>query len=379
MILHIVPDDKFIDMAYNMFEIACPNNNEFLVVTNNKNLKYIKTTPVTKVSHIKFFSHGFKKKLSQYEFIIIHWLDDKNMKLLLEADKNIKFLWIGWGGDYYNLIKSKKDNLLLPKTKELVGTINLNKSLNYKEIIKSILKKVLFFNLDRHKAIQRVDCFAPVLYEDYALMKNSIKDFKPQYIDWNYGTLEDDFIVRLKDIKINANNILLGNSDTATNNHLEVFDMLNTLDIKDSKIIAPLSYGNIAYRDKIIKVGKYIYGKQFIPLINFMSKEEYNKIISSCSNVIMNHTRQQALGNIIIMMYVGAKIFLRKENPVYSFFKNNNAIIFSIEELNNENFKRILAEAEIKQNREILISYWSRKVILQKTKKLIETMREIRN
>lgn len=26
MILHIVPDDKFIDMAYNMFEKASPNN-----------------------------------------------------------------------------------------------------------------------------------------------------------------------------------------------------------------------------------------------------------------------------------------------------------------------------------------------------------------
>lgn len=35
---------------------------------------------------------------------------------------------------------------------------------------------------------------------------------------------------------------------------------------------------------------------------------------------------QQALGNIIIMMYLGAKIFLRKDNPVYDFFINNNAM-----------------------------------------------------
>lgn len=32
------------------------------------------------------------------------------------------------------------------------------------------------------------------------------------------------------------------------------------------------------------------------------------------------------------MMYFGAKVFLNKENPVYEFFKNNDAIVFSMEE-----------------------------------------------
>jgi isochorismate hydrolase len=89
----------------------------------------------------------------------------------------------------------------------------------------------------------------------------------------------------------------------------------------------------------------------------------------------MNHLRQQAVGNIIIMMYFGAKIFLNKENPVYEFFKNKGAIIFSINELNNQVINTKLSEEEIKKNRQILKEYWSEDIMIKKTEKLIETMR----
>ena len=67
MILHIVSDDKFIDMAYNMFEKASPNNNEFMVVTNKEKFNYIKTTPITKITRKKFLSKSFAQKLINYE------------------------------------------------------------------------------------------------------------------------------------------------------------------------------------------------------------------------------------------------------------------------------------------------------------------------
>ncbi len=44
------------------------------------------------------------------------------------------------------------------------------------------------------KVFNKIDYFSPVLYEDYLLVKNKFKNFKPKYIDWNYGTLEDDLI-----------------------------------------------------------------------------------------------------------------------------------------------------------------------------------------
>jgi hypothetical protein len=142
----------------------------------------------------------------------------------------------------------------------------------------------------------------------------------------------------------------------------------------DRKIICPLSYGIQDYAREIIQYGSGKLDNNFVPLTDFMPIEEYNKIISSCSIVIMNHLRQQAVGNIVIMMYFGAKIFLNKENPVYEFFKNNGAVVFSMEELNGANMNKGLTEQEKNINKAILQKYWSRDVMNEKTKNLINTM-----
>ena len=127
---------------------------------------------------------------------------------------------------------------------------------------------------------------------------------------------------------------------------------------------------------KLKETKEIIKFKNFKPLTEFMSINEYHKIISSCSIVIMNHIRQQALGNIISMMYFGAKVFLNKKNPIYSFFLSQGAVIFSIDMINDESISRKLTKKEIEINRNILNQYWSREVMLEKTKKLINIVRE---
>jgi len=73
-------------------------------------------------------------------------------------------------------------------------------------------------------AINRIDYFTPVLKEDYDLVKSSIKDFKPKYIAWNYGAFQDALTRGLIRVDYIGNNILIGNSATDTNNHLEAFE-----------------------------------------------------------------------------------------------------------------------------------------------------------
>lgn len=374
MILHIVPDDKFIDMAYNIFEKASPNNNEFMVVTKQKEFKYIKTTPITKISALTIISKSFAKSLVKYEFVVLHWLDSTKILLISNSPKNVKFIWIGWGGDYYLYLNKP---LMLEKTKKIKNNILKNTvTLSFKQKIKNYIKdKFLFKNIET--IFNRINYFAPVLYEDFLLVKKQFKNFKPRYLDWNYGTLEDDLIK--EDLTISGKNILLGNSATFENNHIEAIDLLSKLNLENRKVICPLSYGEKEYGNKIIEYGKSKLNSKFEALVDFMPIEQYNRTISSCSVVVMNHLRQQALGNIVIMMYFGAKIFLNKENPIYEFFKNNGAVVFSMEELSNENINKDLTKYEKDVNREALKKYWSRDVILDKTKKLIETMRSVKN
>ena len=92
------------------------------------------------------------------------------------------------------------------------------------------------------------------------------------------------------------------------------------------------------------------------------------------SFVIMNHVRQQALGSIITLIYRGSKIFLREDSVLFCFFKSLNANIYSVEqlELQPKLLDEHLTQEQIEYNREILKEIWSEKVVLKRTKALVE-------
>jgi dTDP-N-acetylfucosamine:lipid II N-acetylfucosaminyltransferase len=371
MILHIIPDEKFIDMAYRAFEKASPNNNKYVIVGEKRDYVYLKNTPAIFVSRKYFLSKNYAERLIKYDFVVLHYLSELKMKLVLNAPRGIKFVWIGWGGDAYQYLHIP---LLLDKTNKLFDSHNtLHNSkrmiVALKHIAKILLRK--YVNID--KVFKKISYYAPVLEEEYDLMKSSFPNFNPKYLGWNYGTIEEDLVDEL-DGGLIGENILLGNSSTYENNHVEAFAQLDNILVRDRKIIVPLVYGDEKYRKSIIEMGHRSFGQNFKPLVEYIPRRDYNVIVRSCSVLIMNHTRQQAVGNIITGMYYGSKIFLRKENVVYKYFMKKGARVYSMEELNENNIYSSLTADEIEINRNILKDRWSMEVSHQRTLTLINEL-----
>ena len=204
-----------------------------------------------------------------------------------------------------------------------------------------------------------------------------LNDKFPIYLSWSYGNLEDDLIKNFEIARILGSDILLGNSASAENNHLDAFALLVKVNLEDRKIISPLCYGDSKYKDLILTEGEIFFGDNFEPLINFMPINEYLKTIEKCGFVIMNHIRQQALGNILIMLYFGAKIFLRKECPTYIFLKEQGAVVFSIQEL-EKNLDLLQAHIDsdsVKINQKVVMNNWSRDVCKKKTEAMLTLVR----
>jgi hypothetical protein len=368
MILHIVLDEKFTDPAFQIFEAVNPGKNLYLKAGGKKN-RYIKETPVQSVPYSYFFRKKFARSLESYDMVILHSLHISNLFLVANLPEKIKVVWIGWGFDYYDLISNGDMNALyLPLTKNLSDN-NAKKISGLIKKIESTFLSIILKNL-KHNVVNRIDYFSPVLYEDYVLVKNAIPDFKPKYIPWNNGTLE--YLIKgYENVTLSGNDILVGNNASYENNHLDVFDILLKIKLENRKIVSPLSYGDPVYRDCIISSGKRNWGENFLPIVDYMPLDEYIQKISSCSIIIIDSLRQLAMGNIIIMMYLGGKVFLNKKNPVYHYFKQKGAFIYTIEELENE-INNPLSENQIKVNQNILKMDWAKEVILEKTQKLID-------
>lgn len=362
-IIHFANDEKFIDKAYDEFQqFDSEVESHFAIFSGNSQLKHIHFN-CTIVKDNYFKESGVEDYLNSYDLIIIHFLDSRYFDLLKNKKVKTKILWIGWGGDYYWLINTLNKFSIY---KELTRT-NLGLKDN---LLLKILKK--FKNRQKVSLLNRINYFSPVLEEDFLLIKKNYKNFKPAYLAWNYGNLEDHYESNLP---INGNSILLGNSATATNNHYDLLNIVDQLNLSNEKIYVPLSYGEKGYKDRLknhlLKVGSN--EKKMILLEDFLTLNEYNQILSQCPNVFMGHIRQQALGNIISLIYMGAKLFFFKESIVYQYLINKGLVVYSFDQL-LEN-KNLLLESIQPQilynNRAILTKLWGKKVNKENTSQII--------
>ena len=371
-ILHLAMDEKFIDQAYRIFEEVAPGANDIFLYSLGKP-RYTKTPPKRTFSRFVEFLGLSTVDLSAYDLVVVHSLHPAWWKSILKVPRSVPVLWLGWGYDYYDLVGSGESGLLLPDTKAVAQQHSAGGA-SFLGRLKQFLKRAVF-GLTKEAVIKRVDYFAPVLPAEYEMVRQA-KTWKrfPSQLVWNYGNLEDDLIKGFEGAIVCGSNILVGNSASPTNNHLEAFSSLSQARLSaERKIIAPLSYGIADYRAMVIEAGLKSFADRFQPLIDFMPIEEYVSIISSCSHVVMNHVRQQALGNIVIMLYLGAKVFVREESPVYIFFKSQGTCIFSIQQMEQEPslLNAGLLPEEIQRNRDIVISGWSRLVSQQRTHDLL--------
>ena len=370
MILHIAPDEKFIKMAVHSFEEVNPNNNKFIITKLSRNPLYLDEKEFTFLTEEEITSNTFISELALYEFVVIHYLDKIKQSIISKAPKGIKFVWLGWGADYIDLM-SLPDSFILQKTFSKISSRN---NLIYK-IIKTVRLK--FKNFKTKKILSKIDYFIPVLESEFNLIVNKHKiNFK--YLPWNYGSIEGYYKLNANSPIIkNDNFILLGNSANFSNNHFEIFDLLNNIDLGKRKIYCPVCYGNQNYKEKIITYGVELFGDKIFFQENFIDKDLYLETLYSCSTVIMNHLRQQAYANIVVTLYMGSTVFLQSTNPIFIFLKGKGLKLFSVEELEQKKslINIRLKKSEIMQNRLLLGNILGQDSIKQKTKDLIEKVK----
>ncbi|WP_181566687.1 TDP-N-acetylfucosamine:lipid II N-acetylfucosaminyltransferase [Aequorivita sp. CIP111184] len=207
------------------------------------------------------------------------------------------------------------------------------------------------------KAARQIKYFGVIHEEEVALLQSKhLLSKDVVHIKMSYYPIEFIFKGIEKNI-VTHENILVGNSASRTNNHLEAFDILKKMPLKDRKVIAPLNYGDMEYANIIVEEGKNLFGENFQAITTFLPLQEYNKFITKCGIVVMNHYRQQAIGNILAMLWMGAKVYLDEKNTFYHYLKRKQVHVYSIEKdlkLENTQALKKLEADKVAHNRQIL-------------------------
>ncbi len=129
-------------------------------------------------------------------------------------------------------------------------------------------------------------------------------------------------------------NILLGNSASQTNNHIDALEKLRPFAGENIKIHCPLSYGDPGYADRVAQVGKAMFGGKFIALREFMPFERYIEFLAGIDIAIFNHDRQQGVGNTITLLGQGVKVYMKKSITTRSTMDELGIKVFDLSEIN---------------------------------------------
>ncbi|MCP9765339.1 TDP-N-acetylfucosamine:lipid II N-acetylfucosaminyltransferase [Lacihabitans soyangensis] len=346
-ILHIIDGSNFIDYVKATYEI---NNYE----------NYYST-----YSDIDLFNLR-----ESFDLIIIHFLRREYAPLLsgkyFEVDK---IIWTIWGADAFQL--GRYFNLhLMPQTKKHRFLNEFSKGF-YKGLLNCvrIISPTLFDyqtmfqrQISCIKKIKNVITLAPgddiELKKHYGLVANS---YHLNYLD--------PIFINLLPTKFNeGNNILLGNSAEYTNNHYEAIDILSTLELANRKVIIPVSYGDKTNSKAVEKYAKEKLGNKAEVLTGFMPFGDYVELLNTCEISVMPHIRQQALGNIVKLIFNGSHLYLNKKSNIYKFLISKEFKVSTLEDLNG--LKTLTLENK-ETNRLLVEKFFGKEYIHQKTSKII--------
>ena len=385
----IMVDDKFIDGIIEDAELVTNGRGNRYFIRGNKNKpRYVKNPKAEWIGNI--WSKSFRKTLNSItpkDKIIIHWYDLQIGKLMLTIDKNIPLFVSLWGGDLYAdpfpyHIDNICDSITLKYVKKTWGFPG-NWPKNPRRILSIILyflgfEKMINNEFDlKKKTVQRINYLLinPNTINELELVKKIYEipklKSKPQLVSQSLNIIDQ---LPLPKREKKAFVVQIGNSATESNNHIDCLEKLKRFKNKEMQFVIPLSYGSRRYANFVErKFNKEFNGKcQFIK--KFLSRKEYYKELNNIDAAIMYTNISQAFENCIMLLALGKKVFLKKNNPLWYTFNRLGVKIFdanTIDKLKFEEFSKPLTRREKISNARIVSKIFSKKQQLYYMKQVL--------
>ena len=351
--LHVLLDEKVVNSFMSMMEEAFPNESTYLIIAKDGKPKRVKShnNVVSFDENGKQLKH-FLSNISGYRHVCLHSMVGKKFYSYIHHPS---VSWVIWGSDLYGpLLRFRGYNIYYDKAQQYKVRAGRMPVWIYK-----LLTDIRDFPKVRREEwmINRLSYVITDNGCDYDVFKHYFGDKKIIFYGTiNYYPIENLIDPSKQDEQCSGNAIWVGNSADANGNHVLVYEKLKALP-DDIKIMSPISYGDVRFMKYLDAEGQRILGKKFSPLKDFLPVNEYYEKFLQASAFVFAHYRQCAVGNILMALYFGGKVFLSNNNPLLKMYKESGFYIYSIEDDLTEAFVVSPLDKEKRQsNRELVLT-----------------------
>ena len=133
--------------------------------------------------------------------------------------------------------------------------------------------------------------------------------------------------------------VLLGNSGSPDNCHIEALDWLSRYCNQDIEVVCPLGYGGTEkYREDVVEAGQQALGQKFRPVLEMLPREKYIELLDTIDIILFNHRRQQGLFALLYLLAHGKKAYVRHDATTFSMLHDYGIVVKDSCSLPDESF-----------------------------------------
>lgn len=372
---HLMADQRFIDDFIDTAERAAPGQNRYLIDCQGPKPQKVhhllaEVAPVGSAA----FRLAMRQIRPANDRFFVHWLSYEACGVILGLPQNLQVGAFFWGGDFIEgPISYHREHLFDPLTQAYAERYEVKPHPSHHKALRKKVGSVgnrLIFPLKeqarlrlKRKAIARLDYFCHFNRHDFEFVRRHFDTkavFMPFFYGAGYDALPDKPVTELPDGKAR---LLLGNSASSTNNHLDAFALLEKIPWRENlEVVCPLSYGNLRYAEHVTQKGRAILGESLNPLRELLPLPQYFEMLQKLDGAIMFHNRGQGAGNINVLLLMGKKIFLKPENPLSPMYRELGVQFFAPDEIASwslETLLRPLPEAVQASNKAAVLSFFN--------------------
>jgi dTDP-N-acetylfucosamine:lipid II N-acetylfucosaminyltransferase len=317
------------------------------------------------------------KQLPPISCIIFYPLDyiaSQFSKLFQQQQPNVQTIWVFWSYEYYH----RPDRIMENFGPYSTSYLNSKKGLLQlgKQAFGAVLKKLAgrpYFQPDICNAsYQQVSIFYSFLPRDYRNVFSSVPGNQFRYKPISFLDIEEITKGLPAEPGTLTPEIMVGHSASPSINHYEILQELNHTGVTQP-IFIPLEYGDEDYGRRIKSAAKKLFPQQQLSFLEQrLSMQDYYQRLSTVGFAVFNFRWQEALGNILFLLWNGTKVFLRKESSVYIQFEQWGCHIFPVEgSLSASSLSTALSPAQRSDNRRIVEELFNEDQVAQYWKDLI--------
>jgi len=260
--------------------------------------------------------------LPEYHVVVLYDLCEKKAKIAELASSKQIVLWRLFGHEVYNRYRNNylTDLTLDAKKISVFSLPKFSKEFIYNAY--KFLKSKLIFNqkLDHIDiSSSKIDYVLCLFDEEYVHIKSRVPSIPPfiKLPRKSPGPKRFD----KKSIYNKKDRILIGNSRSSYNNHLDVIELVTASEINIKyRFYLPFAYGPDNFYTT--KLRQRIDDKNNFYLIEeFLDRSSYVNFFNESSAFILNSYRPMAMGNLTIACITGLKIYLNSKNPTFHWMK----------------------------------------------------------